>query len=154
MSRVTTDSLRVLTEALEELEADGIITLHNGVEVVANRLASQARAALVSRSPEPPAAGGLDDKAGQEICRSCGAILADHIGNTGVVYPCWEPSGQFRSPEPRPEPPLPELLDVLAAHRRYHGKVGCPGGDDCYVCQAEDALNRVARTGTEGTDNG
>lgn len=45
-----------------------------------------------------------------------------------------------------------ELLDVLAAHRRFHGKVGCPEGDDCYVCQAEDALNRVARTGTEGNE--
>jgi hypothetical protein len=29
---------------------------------------------------------------------------------------------------------LRELLDL---HRRFHGKAGCPGGSECYVCAAE-----------------
>lgn len=28
--------------------------------------------------------------------------------------------------------------ELLALHRRYHGKVGCPG-EECYVCRAEEA---------------
>ncbi len=38
-----------------------------------------------------------------------------------------------------PAGPSAEKIEaLLAAHRRFHGKVGCPG-NDCYVCQAEDA---------------
>lgn len=31
------------------------------------------------------------------------------------------------------------LQGLLEAHRRFHSKVGCPGGKDCYVCALEDA---------------
>lgn len=34
-----------------------------------------------------------------------------------------------------------QLQIVLDAHRRFHGKVGCPGLiDGCYVCQAEQSI--------------
>lgn len=38
----------------------------------------------------------------QEICAACGAVLDDHVSNTGVVWPCWMPSGTFRDASPPP----------------------------------------------------
>jgi hypothetical protein len=32
-----------------------------------------------------------------ELCAKCGSTLFNHIGNTGVVYPCWTPSGRMSS---------------------------------------------------------
>lgn len=32
---------------------------------------------------------------------------------------------------------LDEAKAQLSAHRRFHSKVGCPGGQDCYVCVLE-----------------
>lgn len=29
------------------------------------------------------------------------------------------------------------LSHALELHRRFHGKVACPGGSDCYVCEYE-----------------
>lgn len=35
-----------------------------------------------------------------------------------------------------------QLQTALDAHRRFHGKVGCPGLiDGCYVCQAEQSID-------------
>ena len=33
---------------------------------------------------------------------------------------------------------LKRTQEVLAAHRRFHGKVGCPGRPECYVCAEEE----------------
>lgn len=30
-----------------------------------------------------------------------------------------------------------QLQAALEAHRRFHGKVGCPGKPECYVCEAD-----------------
>lgn len=35
---------------------------------------------------------------------------------------------------------LGRLEEVLAAHRRFHGKAGCPGRPECYVCAEEEWL--------------
>jgi hypothetical protein len=34
------------------------------------------------------------------------------------------------------------LEKVLSKHRRYHGKMGCAGHPECYVCEAEEAALR------------
>ena len=31
-----------------------------------------------------------------------------------------------------------DLLKLLFLHRRFHNKVGCPGGDECYVCKEDN----------------
>lgn len=33
------------------------------------------------------------------------------------------------------------LYEVLEAHRRFHGKVGCAGLPECYVCVAENKFS-------------
>lgn len=33
-----------------------------------------------------------------------------------------------------------EIAYLLELHRRFHHKAGCPGGDACYVCAAENTL--------------
>lgn len=33
---------------------------------------------------------------GRELCATCGMTFAAHVGNTGVVNPCWTPSGRYQ----------------------------------------------------------
>lgn len=37
-----------------------------------------------------------------ELCARCGYDYSGHIGNTGVLYPCWTPSGRY-GPQLKPE---------------------------------------------------
>ena len=46
-----------------------------------------------------------------EVCSECGFTLAEHVGNTGCVFPCWTPSGLF-APAPVPAAPAPEADDT------------------------------------------
>lgn len=39
---------------------------------------------------------------------------------------------------------ITRLTIILDAHRRFHGKVGCPGRPECYVCAEEEWFNDVA----------
>ena len=33
---------------------------------------------------------------------------------------------------------LKHMQEVLESHRRFHGKAGCPGRPECYVCAEEE----------------
>lgn len=33
---------------------------------------------------------------------------------------------------------LDRMREVIAAHRRFHSKAGCPGRPECYVCAEEE----------------
>lgn len=52
---------------------------------------------------QPVAVGGYNPPAGDELCSKCDFTLDGHISNTGVVYPCWTPSGVFKV---RAQPPM------------------------------------------------
>lgn len=40
-----------------------------------------------------------------------------------------------------------KLTAQLEAHRRFHKKVGCPGGADCYVCAREMTYKEYRKDG-------
>src|SRR5580658_7186217 len=39
---------------------------------------------------------------------------------------------------------ITRLVIILDAHRRFHGKFGCPGRPECYVCAEEEWFDDVA----------
>ena len=45
-----------------------------------------------------------------ELCAKCGDTHAGHVSNTGVIYPCWTPSGRFKDTVTR-EDTVSETLD-------------------------------------------
>lgn len=40
-----------------------------------------------------------------------------------------------------------EMKAQLEAHRRFHDKAGCPGADDCYVCELEKRERELLELG-------
>lgn len=70
--------------------------------------------------PTPSAETEMSDK-DAELCAKCGFTLYNHLSNTGVVYPCWSPSGRFSEDRTRNHPTVRAL-----------------GADDWCECQHPD----------------
>lgn len=59
----------------------------------------------------------MKNKPDDELCAKCGYTYDGHVSNTGVLYPCWTPSGRYAEPKPAAAPTPPAPRSPLAPHR-------------------------------------
>jgi hypothetical protein len=68
-----------------------------------------------SRFREPPMTAPTPttgEDRDRELCAKCGYTFNGHVSNTGVIYPCWTPSGKYA-----PAPTAPTAAEREGAER-------------------------------------